>query len=929
VGQNVKKMSNLKSAASEFFFIRPNSSEFHPSKPKLLPSQAHLVEHHDNISQLHRQNNRASLLLAHNHSLDHDSYRGGPTTSGQQSIHDQSIIRGNTATRLSSHQSFNGFYDLAGSNQDFPIKPYKKRQQLTGHKSQPQKKPTSTFGSSIVHFFRRVFSKRSKRKAKLAESCSTSLGDAVDDKFESIQRARSAFSTTDGARLDRTIIAEQQQSATKQSQRMIDLIEAFANKTAVNQEAYDKLPDLNVNQTPQRLSTIQQILITQNDAGRPKNIAQRHLHQSIGSPLHKSNSISTSTGLSGLNEMMRMNELHMMMNGQNSPVLFGPRNGPTSLPMITSDRSTKVMSANLTPLYNRKEFHDHEVRNFASPRRSTNLEHLPRPSSIYGQPSMIASPISSNVRDFRAGYFGSYRNSIHSYHQRYDWNAMNHGNDLRRLHPTIKAPILDTTCEVAEEVSSPTTESKTFIDYGSNINRQPVSIDYQDKSKVINESMPKTKPIQQQRRAIVNPILQSPTVSLIYDNHPMPMSSGGGGAYSHYDNHRPIEYQQSMSSMDLSMHSYPKNPGMDVEDSIRRDNNNNFNAIISPLISNRNSKVRQSYHLSNHTNALVTPSHRNSRLPQLQMNHKSSYSPDMEKNLFNHVKPAAMISPSNSSILHAQDLSYTPLHSATGSSLINHSYNPYSQSSAVPNAIVKPSPIKIQQQTYSHYQQSPLVNRQTRVINRGDGVQATITCHEPNFSNGHPEAVINIAGAPDLNVEPSLGQSLLRGTNINAPEASAAELQTGSSGDNTNSKTFTVASSRLSKTVGDEESTAEEARSVNSSRVRQEKSKHDDSLSRSTSSGTDPTSTSSSSKSDLTDKESGSNKSGKKISRFGKSNRSTSSVTGRKNPPSRSSGEDRRRGSSTDHSDELSIHVESFDELAPEERNWVVSKLTQ
>lgn len=943
--------SNLKSAASEFSFIRPNSSDFHAPNSALqpplpLPPQQglHIADQRVDVSQQQHSNNRASLVLANNQSLDYENSING-SSRGQYLVQNGSkLIRTSAGEVANNHQALNhGLCDLtsvaaAAPNRDLPLKPNKKRQQLAGNGPHSQKNSSNTLGSSIVHFFRRAFSKRSKRRPKMAESCSSSLGGALDDKFESIQRTRSAFSTSEGTRLDRNEINDQQQSLIKQRHRMIDLIEAFGNKTALDQETYNKLSQQNRVDSAQHLSAmLQQRASIQNELSTSTKLAQYHPQQLVGSPLHKSNSISTSTGLSGLNEMMRLNERQMLMNSQHSPAI-GPRNvGPMSSPMVT--RSTKVMSANLTPLFNRKEAQEHESGGyFASPRCSANVEHLPRPSSIYGQPSMISSPVSSNARDQRSTDFGSHRSSIHSYHQRSDRGPLNTNIDLRRGHhhqATIKAPFLDTTREVAEEVSSPTTESKAFIDY------EPHTRDCNN-SDTINEPIPNSYSIRQhhhQRRAIVNPILQSPTMSLIYDNHPMPMG-GNTAAYSHYDNHRPIEYQQSMSSMDLSAHSYShqaKPINLHLEDLQHGGNQNRGDAILSPVAANRGSKVRQSFNISNHTSAFATPSHRNMRFSQQQSNNlpDGPYLLEMDKNHLDHVKPAAIVAPSTPpSHLRNQESNYASRVAVEST----NQFNPYSQSGSRPNSMMKPSPIKTSHQPNTHYQQSPLVNRQTRVLKRGDGVQTTVIHPEQFARNGtQPEAVVNIVGAPGVNLEPSLAHSLLRGTNINAFESSASGLHMDSSRANSNTKTFLV-SSRLSKTI------SESPTDVGMSNIKQngvmpdagktecqQLKQEDESSSRSTSSGTEPsTSTSSSAQSNPSTKRRGTKDSGARSFRLDKGDCDGRGVKAdRKESSSRSSNDSRRRGSSTDHSDEHSSQAESFDEPPPGGRKWVTSKLVQ
>lgn len=110
----------------------------------------------------------------------------------------------------------------------------------------------------------------------------------------------------------------------------------------------------------------------------------------------------------------------------------------------------------------------------------------------------------------------------------------------------------------------------------------------------------------------------------------------------------------------------------------------------------------------------------------------------------------------------------------------------------------------------SHYQQSPLVSAQTRVLNKGDRVQATVSMpirqdssdnyQRSSMMGAGAQPVINIAGAPGINLEPSLAASLLRGTNINAYECSTYDRLGSSQAPGQNSKTFLV-STRLSKSM--------------------------------------------------------------------------------------------------------------------------------
>lgn len=594
--------SNLRSAASEFSFIRPSSSDFNAPQqqpPPVPTQQAPFDTQSDSrgVAQLYNHSNAAFAFA----NTDYANHLNGRHNSAQMTpAHSQNPVQDSirAAEQFNNYLALNGF---TAPTRELPLKPNKKRQH-SGDGSHKSSSSSTAFGSSIAHFFRRAFSRRSKRRPQMVESCSSSLGGPHDDQFESIQRARSAVSASEG-------LMDQQHTSVNQQHRMIDLIEAFANKTAINNKTYSNLlqtrgrTDLAANHlTPMRTSI-------QNDISIPSKLAQYQQQPMVNSPLHKSNSISTSSGLSGLNEMMRLNERQVIVNGPASPALNARNNGPMWSPLIT--RSTKVMSVHLTPVAARKETFDHHESGYLnSPRRPMNFEQQPRPSSIYGQPSLICSPMNVQ-RDQRGGDFGSHRSSIHSYHQRPERVGPSNSNiDMRRHYSVIKAPYLDTTREVAEEVSSPTTESKNVVNHDlQNNNRRSLSED-RDGLVVSNGLTPMNQVISKQRRSrIVNPILQSPTMSLIYDNHPMPMSTSG--PYSHYDNHRPIEHQQSLSSMDLSTQSHmqPLNeskgpevhghgPGNSVADT------------SSPVAAYRNSKLRQPYK----EGILSTPSHRDMRL---------------------------------------------------------------------------------------------------------------------------------------------------------------------------------------------------------------------------------------------------------------------------------------------------------------------------
>lgn len=758
--------SQLKSAASEFSFIRPTSSSTRVTNVNnAVPGQPHaanfLLNHHQSAAQstlpqpdhqqsyvFHSPNTRAAAgkLILSNSSLG-----VGPAASKANAINEsdnnnndlgaecmsplakQYLVHPITGERIinQSHQA------LAAPMRELPLKPNKRRAGAGGllaAEAGPGGQANATCGgstksnsltASIACFFRRAFSRRSKprgskkRKSKLAES-SSSLGAFADD-ANVCPLVPSAFSTG-----SKSVNGQHPQ---QQQQRMVDMIEAFTNQTRLTQQQQQARPhnlesfDLDVSVGTPRQRKVQ---------------AQGLNQQFGGSPLHKSNSISATMGLS----------YGQYGADTNGALLYDNALIAGGSPMMA--RSSKVLSANLTPLLNRGAYleqgtggsnqQQQQQRYFLSPRNS----HMPRPSSIYGQPSMISSPVFAG-RDAadRSHQFGAHRNSFHNQHFR----DRGPSDDLRRHHQVPFS--LDTTREVNEDIASPVaSEPPPLLAVGAALEHK-----YSARRDGIAAS-PSSGKLYQRHKAIVNPILQSPTMSTIYDNHPIVMQNNVNGDYSHYDNHSSHMQPSSSPSLIRSKLSTPSHHQRSVFEANER--------ALSMLI-NEGKKP----------SAIVAPT-----TPTSNHNYTSgSNSPKFRGDL---------CAPGQQHNFHAQPIQ---------SPIIQHRQ----QASRSP-MLARRVP------SGQHYQQSPLVSQQTRVLNKGDGVQATIL----DAGGWAAQPVVNIAGAPGINLDPTLAASLLKGTNIEAYESStydcgsmSSNSQSNSSNNNNNSnkpKTFLV-STRLSKSL--------------------------------------------------------------------------------------------------------------------------------
>lgn len=991
--------SNLKSAASEFSFIRPSPSNLqqqqqHQQQPFVSSQQSTLP--HPNSSQAiegqFQQPIRSSLVL---------QTPGGVNTGELAHLKQQQNLQlsnehNNGQVNPEHHQIT--LASLAAPNRDLPLKPNRRR--VPADASQPGGGKNSSLGSSIASFFRRAFSRRSKRQGRrskmlMAESCSSSMGAFDEANFAAHQVVLPSAFSTGSKSIEASEDRRQRQLA--QPQRMVDMIEAFANKTSgqAMEQQLGMLQDQPMRQVVEVNNTAvgRPPMNSMSFYGSPRMTPQRmpayqpnnnDAKQFGASPLHKSNSISTTMGLSG--GLSEVHNYHLMNSRQQG--LYYDNEAPIESPLMT--RSAKVMSANLTPLFARKEAMIDGANQFLSPRTNRQdyiaaaRQQRQRPSSIYGQPSMISSPSMSNRNE--DSNFGLHRSSIHgTSNQSYrDRASPGVGSDLHRRHQMgLKAVAhLDPTREVAEELASPTGEFRAPLDVALNHRREPMEYDERDDDhQAMNadrqqhlqltrfggqmmlespvQGRPEHKFARQQRQAIVNPILQSPTMGTIYDNHPMPSQRFVQQSYSHYDNQHLTDCHGDPSSGQLAARLSGAQMRPEKLDYLQQ------TSMVELQQPNPSGQVIR-----------CTPS----RQP-FGSGQERSGMVGGDVMLLANGKPSAIVAPttpnhygrlSSSNGLHSQHLPQ----SQSMISAISSNASPMSSRRLLGHSTNQPG---------SLYHQSPLVSgRQTRLLSKADGTQATVTYNDRSAmmmgEDSRGQAVVNIAGAPGINLEPSLAASLLRGTNINAYESSTASRL--GSHQSSSSKAFLV-STRLSKSMASENQQQQQLRNGQEQRnaeageenntVSSKSSREESSLS-----GTSPSLSSSSrppkenpsinnglanngldvgSGDDGQDSSERSKSSrdgaGGRVGRHSSSRASSGGRASKSSASSRSSCHENsgkyqsqlkqqhqkqttqqlqrdRRGSSLEHSDEVasSSHNGSLDE-PDTERNWITSKLVQ
>lgn len=802
--------SNLKSAASEFSFIRPYSANRNQStlphqhhQQQLLHLQQNVLDNGNNQQHGNVHPMRTSFKAANVQVVgDNNNNCLTPLTK-------QFLVNPVTGERMINQGAFvHGDPVPIPPMRELPLKPNKKRQTqnsngATGDNLNPNLPKSSSLTSSIACFFRRAFSRRSKKgskrqRSRLAESCSTSLG-AFEDGVTVVPVVPSAFSTgsksVDGhinnnKDFNNNNSHQQTVQQQQQSQRMVDMIEAFTNNRGLANPA-------NIEQAAMAQSDAmrsQQYSAFNMDFNAPPrlpaapptpstpNQLRRNVNQ-FGSPMHKSNSICATMGLSLVNNNSNTNRrVFAQDNG-----LMGPASEKSKSPMLM--RSTKVMSAHLTPLMLQRDPIDPNAgpnHQFILSPRNSKLDQMPRPSSIYGQPSMISSPIIS--RDERNN-FGVHRNSLHNHQFRDNTNNISSnaasGFEMRRYNQMMKAPFLDTTREVAEELASPNAEVPNDLDLARAQamadNQSPQTGRYFIKRDYTFDVINSSPSMQQHHQAaVVNPILQSPTMDTIYDNHPM-LKTAELSAYSHYDNH---QLQSPSIAQRLPSNSMSSSKTQFI---IRQQAQTEYqpSSLEDQYSSRRLMSAKPQSYTPSRQSRLIDASERLPTVADMMMSNK---------------KPSAIVAPSTPN--HATQLGIRSDSNLINDQHLNRMHNP--QSPLIQSQSRSPMMSRRAHPQQSHYQQSPLVSQQTRVLNKGDGTQATIIGNSGD-ANRHQigQTAVSIAGAPGINLEPSLAASLLRGTNIDAYET--ATFDRGSACDESNSKTFLV-STRLSKSIASSQS---------------------------------------------------------------------------------------------------------------------------
>lgn len=798
--------SNLKSAASEFSFIRPASGLLVQASQSTLPNKhrANWRLAGDRVASSNQQPMRPAMVLANEsdhhqlqrHQTQDDSNNNSIILSaGQQVIvSNRQALVNQAANGILNHshqpQIFNGIdgnanlmavseIKMSPLMRELPMKPHKRRLNVAKESEIPK---SSSLTSSIASFFRRAFAGRSKRRSKkrsneLSDVCSTSLS-AFEDKFSAANglEVRSAFSTG-GKSADGQHDMNVRKLAV-QSPRMVDMIEAFHNKTQAAQAALEAVnitattgPPLPPTPRPNESSMRERQRLV--DVTRAGNQIRESLNQ-FSSPLHKSSSMSTSMGFSQAAEAQNHEQFRNLLY-DNEVLLQNESNGLFSRcsesPMM-NNRSAKVMSANLTPILSLRGnliSSDDNSDHFNRQRQNhSRLEHIPRPSSIYGQPSLISPIMSHDERANMNSQFGSHRNSMHS--QMRDRSSSQTQNniislDFRRQPALIKATQLDPTKEVCEDLASPTSETKLVIKENYDLNspvRMSDSPQVMRKGRDIVTASPSTDRLMKPRRqaAIVNPIPQSPTVQTIYDNHPMLQAqtdqrTSGQVVASHYDNHNGLIMTGSLrrihgQSDGNSVRDYNPGGGVLTRRSLlstppRPDSSNQSNSIheIDPYTIRMLNDV-----------PVMTPARR------YQVEH------DEPRSERGYRKPSEFVAPMMSSV---------------NGSYRDNAHNSISQSPNHSSQLMSPM---LPRRQVNQLKQSPLIS-QNIILDERTRVA---------------RPVINIAGAPGINLDPSLAASLLQGTQIDAYENSAFLDDHASGESKGNSKTFLI-SDRLSKSM--------------------------------------------------------------------------------------------------------------------------------
>jgi len=723
--------SNLKSAASKFSFIRPDLFNNQPrefdqdntEQKSTLPPQLNAIYRSDSGSV---RSKRATNFLQNRMSFVMESpERKVLSTSNDHNNnsinvdHIRSEVAGNRNFPEVQEPNLGGdqitLAQLVAPTRELPLKPNKKRSNNSARNCLiPEKEPSSIPGG-IVGFFRRAFSRQSsklkKRKLRLGESSSSSL--TFDENSFPTPFVQSAFSTGEKN------VAQEQTTA---SQKMIQMIEEFANRTIIDQNYRQQNAlglsagaNFQINQLPGQSQHLAQLHTSQsqlplllspsNDSGRSRGInfgGQQLNNRHLSSVLNKSSSVSgniasVNFGSEPMSPISVVEQRNIISQGRNTPIVSQiESNSPVVM------RSPRVMSANLTPLFSRlnlQSSNESEFHDGMSPRALVR-EANQRPSSIYGQPSLISSINSSPQMDSLAN-LGAHRNSLRNGRiSDYDWQKN------RRSH-LMRGPFLDTTREVSEEVSTPMNDNVDFLD------------GFQRTSAYSGQP---SQPYNQSNN--FNPILHSPTMHTIYDNHPRLQSVAR-------NNHlHPAQFNEQSY--------YGNNPGIQQ---MKLSSSNSF------ANGQQRGLLLQSDNLQNDALLARPPSNRSAA--DYIHHQKPSYNPLVVYN-----KPAAIVAPRtpqrsmlvNCTPTRASFRSVGPNQDPYG---LERSSNGYmgNQQRIQRGLNASASPMA-SRRLFQHeppllnsnmpMQSSPLVNDYTRFIKRNDGFKGTIIDSESNADYSQP-----------------------------------------------------------------------------------------------------------------------------------------------------------------------------------------------
>lgn len=745
--------SALKSATSEFSFIRPNSPMLStlPHSSRSMQFKQQLQQQQQQQQQDHEQEQQQyHETIPEQHILTADGQHKttiltnenlGVRSSGMDqqqalvSLPPMTMLDVNLATNESNIGDF-----LAPPSRELPMKPNQKR----ASKKSMQK--SSSLSSSIANFFGRAFtrSRSSSRKQSRNKTGTTlhnkdnivvGIFDETNLSYAPIIAQQNNISNPDS---DKSICQisnhqqsppfqqqQKQQYLQQQPQKMVDMIKAFTDQTMPNgqddlceqeqlhQEVHQQIqthqnpPTLMANlekhrshySRPQAIAEFAASVHNQNSPIVNPAISNNNSNRILMSPMHKSNSVIAGSG-GNLTQIDLINGLLDHRSSYN-PINI---NGGDQHPQINA------ANGNFPP----RSSYDRSPVSFI--RRHPTVCSPSRPSSIYGQPSLVSQPGSLIDRPF----FGNHRNSLHHVRD-------GTGNLVMMM------PSLDTTREVAENIASPTSPIKSPLKQANSNNNIKISNHghYDHGSNHHLDHNRRSSQIDPTNCAVVSPFHQSPTLNNIYDNHPGLMRPPDNFLY---DNQASL-YISSKVSDSMPSHLFMAANSNNSNNNINNNNSSNNNFNSNQMHIDGDPYRRTSHYLPGSVN-----------LPGTRQSSASIHEANLHRNsqsniTANMIKPSAIVTPNSpkSHYQHLNDYQIPSNNAPIRSSLEHQIYKPSTSRSMSPGVI---SPLVGRRN--SNYQQSPLVTRSTRA---SDHVSISPS--------------INLVGAPGVKLDPNLAASLL------------------------------------------------------------------------------------------------------------------------------------------------------------------------